>query len=128
MRKFAVTASAVTTLFAASLFVAPEASATTDGCGDLTNGVLCIEWPSTPGGNYTTSYWKHDGSDVDVKLGYQTRYQSNEHPKTYDSPWLTAKSGKYTKQWRCLTLDDGWCIRALMKTSDDSFIGKWHCL
>ncbi|GGZ21758.1 hypothetical protein GCM10010300_76840 [Streptomyces olivaceoviridis] len=128
MRKFALAASAAAAFFAVSVVVAPSASATADGCGDLSNGQLCIKHPSTPGGTYTTEYFKHSGGDVQVQLGYQSKYDDTTQPKHFDSPWLTAKSGKTVKHGRYLTLDKGWCIRALMKTHDDDFVGKWYCL
>ncbi|BCM65726.1 hypothetical protein EASAB2608_01060 [Streptomyces sp. EAS-AB2608] len=127
MRKFTFAASAAA-LFAVSVLVAPSASATADGCGDLSNGQLCIKHPSTPGGTYTTEYFKHSGGDVKVELGYQSRYSNKMQPKHFDSGWLTAKSGKTLKKGRYLTLDKGWCIRPLLKTHDDEFVGKWYCL
>ena len=130
MRKAGILASAMAFFAAISIVMAPEASATTDGCGDLDNGQLCIFHPSKPSGNYETRYFKNGGADVLVMLGEQAKTPNGTvQPKDYDSAWLTAKAGHTVSKTRYLTMDKGWCIRAAMKTkAGDTYIGKWYCM
>ncbi|MFJ9245382.1 hypothetical protein [Streptomyces sp. NPDC101776] len=115
---------------ALSIAMAPAAGATSDGCGDLDNGQLCIYHPAGPSGDYETRYFKNGGPDVVVMLGEQAKTpDGNVQPKDYDSTWLTAKAGRTVSKTRYLTMDKGWCIRAAMKTkSGETYIGKWYCM
>lgn len=130
MRKFLTLLISLAVAMGIGLIAAPAASATPKGCGDLTNGQLCVnKLSSTAAGDFETLYWRHGGKgSIEVKLGVQFK---NSSGKIYGIDWLatrTVKSGGLVKAKRYFTTDPGWCVRGTMVSGDSAtFITKWLC-
>lgn len=114
---------------ASALAPAPATHSTPDGCGDLSNGRLCIAAP-TGGHGVTVSYVRHRAGDVAVQLGYQRK----DARITALPGWFgdgRTRAGRATVR---ATLDTapGECIRAVMlyrtpAQTPQQYVTKWRC-
>ncbi|WP_242578263.1 hypothetical protein [Streptomyces sp. MST-110588] len=128
-RTMAASATIVSVL-AASLAAAPTASATTDGCGDLSNGQLCVrggKLGTTGTYKFTTSYWRGGpaNGEVTVKLGTQRK---NDDITAYPL-WFGSKKTRngYAELSRSHKLNSDECVRGVMQYKGKTFTTKWRC-
>ncbi|GHH57675.1 hypothetical protein GCM10018773_65320 [Streptomyces candidus] len=112
------------------LVAAPAASATTAGCGELTNGLLCLD-KLTPreSGDYRVQYDRYSGSGaLSVKMGIQHKSEGY-NPKAFT--WLgtdtVSAGGSVWSDKRYYTITDGDCLRGGMVAGGKSFVTKWRC-
>ncbi|MBD0707238.1 MULTISPECIES: hypothetical protein [unclassified Streptomyces] len=107
---------------------APAALATPTGCGDLSNGQLCVNKPARASGDFETSYYRHSGEgSITVTLGAQFK---NPDGTVHPTDWIasrTIKVGTVGSASRYYTTDSGWCVRGAMKSGNTTYITKWLC-
>lgn len=106
---------------------APAAMATPSGCGDLSNGQLCLNTPG-PSGTYEVSYYRHAGTgSITVEMGVQHKTPNGTvHPVD----WINTRTiavGKYGTVYKYYTADRDWCARGAMKSGNTTYITKWVC-
>ncbi|GLF94091.1 hypothetical protein [Streptomyces yaizuensis] len=111
-----------------SLAAAPSASATTHGCGDLSNGLLC-NTGGTLGrsGTYTftTKYHRFRGGEVTVKLGTQRKNSRITALPLWFGSQRTANG--HASLSRSHPLDADNCVRGVMEHDDTMYVTKWRC-
>ncbi|MFJ9160300.1 hypothetical protein ACIRPS_26250 [Streptomyces griseoviridis] len=114
-------------LLVAGLVVAPPAGATPQGCGDLSNGQLCITGPVPTPGTYTVSYWRHISAEITVRLGHQIKIERTG--RIAQTTWLGKKKTQNgsAKLSRFVDLDGEGCIRGIMSHGGETFVSKWRC-
>ncbi|MGH4028503.1 hypothetical protein ACQB60_06155 [Actinomycetota bacterium Odt1-20B] len=118
---------AIVSILIASLVMAPSASATTQGCGDLSNGQLCIKGPVPNKGTYTISYYRFKGGEITVNLGYEIKLERRN--KIVEGHWLGNKKTKNSiaRAKKYVLMGDEGCIRGMMKHSGHKYVTKWRC-
>jgi hypothetical protein len=79
------------------------------------------------GGKAYVSYRKTGGSKSSVQLGYQRKINGVTSSKIWEGSWHSVTSGNQVGWTMNPNLASGACIRAVMKTSSDSYISKWRC-
>jgi hypothetical protein len=109
--------------------MAPAASAATpNGCGQLTNGQLCISGPTPNNGTYKASYMRTGGSgEITVRLGIEIKIERTG--KIAQTSWIGYKKTQngYAALERYTYLDDEGCIRAIMEHGGTKYISRWRC-
>ncbi|MFD3843749.1 hypothetical protein ACFWWC_47340 [Streptomyces sp. NPDC058642] len=128
MRRSLGTAAALSAIMATCVIAAPAASATPDGCGDLTNGQLCLKDHTvgkTGSFKFRVSYDRHVSGEITVKLGTQRKNDQI----TAGALWFGNKktTNGYAELSKTHPIDRGDCIRAVMEYQGSTFVGKWRC-
>ncbi|MGW8601829.1 hypothetical protein ACWGLB_23155 [Streptomyces sp. NPDC055893] len=112
-----------------SLVMAPTASAALpNGCGQLTNGHLCISGPTPNAGTYTSSYTRYgaDG-EITVRLGIEIKIERTG--KIAQTSWIGYKKTQngHAALSRHTLLDSEGCIRAIMEHGGTKYVSQWRC-
>jgi hypothetical protein len=110
-----------------ALFVLGPVGATPRGCGDLSQGRLCIEGPIGGKGGFTTRYVRYEGGpDVPVRLGYQRR----DRRLTAFADWFgtrTTTNGRAELTGHLATAADE-CIRGVLQDPHGkAYVTQWEC-
>ncbi|MFJ4919905.1 hypothetical protein [Streptomyces sp. NPDC088725] len=109
-------------------FVLAPVGMTPKGCGDLSNGRLCIDGPIGGAGAFTIRYLRRPGDPggAEVRLGYQRK----DNRITAFPDWFgTARIHHGTAQLTG-TLDTapGECIRGvLLDAHERPYVTRWKC-
>lgn len=121
-------AAVLSAVLAASVVVAPTASATPDGCGELSNGNLCLTKYTvgkTGSFNFTVQYVRHTGGEITVKLGTQRKNdQITALPLWFGDKKTRNGVAELSKKH---PIDKGDCVRAVMDYKNTTYVGKWRC-
>ncbi|MGI5261471.1 hypothetical protein [Streptomyces angustmyceticus] len=131
IKRALVTSTTVLAVLGGSLVAAPAASATPTGCGDLSNGQLCIKGGKLgKGGKYkfTVSYWRGGSGargEITVKLGTQRK---NDDITAWPL-WFGSKKTRngYAALSKTHELDSDNCIRGVMDYKGKTYVTKWRC-
>lgn len=108
-----------------ALLVLAPVGMTPEGCGDLTDGRLCVEGPVGGEGVFTTRYVRHTGPPATVRLGYQRKdARITAFPGWFGT--LRTKEGATTATG---TLDTarGECVRGLLHHEGRDYVTEWLC-
>ncbi|WP_159398291.1 hypothetical protein [Streptomyces aureocirculatus] len=118
---------AVLVLAAGSIGMAPEHTRDPNGCGKTDRGWLCMGSPA--GGHrpgvYKSSYARHQGAEITVKLGYEIKMKRTG--VIAESKWLGTKKTRngYAAFSKRLPMGDDACIRAKMRHNGKKYISKY---
>ncbi|MFJ5137584.1 hypothetical protein [Streptomyces sp. NPDC088707] len=120
---------ALIAIVAGGIVMAPAASAALpNGCGQLTNGHLCISGPTPNPGTYTSSYTRYgaDG-EITVRLGIETKIERTGQMS--GTAWIGYKKTQngYAALTRYTIMDTEVCIRAIMEHGGNKYISQWRC-
>ncbi len=121
------TACLVIVLAAGTLGMTPARVQDPDGCGKTERGWLCMSSPA--GGHrpgvYKTSYARHQGAEITVKLGYEIKMKRTGI--IAESKWLGTKKTRngYAAFTKRLPMGNDACIRAKMKHRGKHYISKY---
>ncbi|WP_432096015.1 hypothetical protein [Streptomyces sp. bgisy100] len=118
----------VAALLGTTLATAPPASATPAGCGDLSNGQLCVRGRTGTSGNFrfSTLYWRSGArGEITVKLGSQRKTD-----RIIAFPlWFGSKKTRngYAKLSKRHHISRHECVRGVMEYKRDIYFTKWRC-
>lgn len=130
MNRLLGTTVALSSILATCIVIAPAASATINGCGDLSNGKLCLdEYSVGKTGTFTfrVSYGRNDDvpGEITVTLGTQRKNdQITALPDFFGSKKTQNGYAALSKRY---SIDKDECVRAVMEHNNKTYIGKWRC-
>ncbi|MFJ2833150.1 hypothetical protein ACIPC1_37360 [Streptomyces sp. NPDC087263] len=113
----------------ATVVAAPSASATPSGCGETSNGSLCING-GTIGtkGTYTfTVSYSRNGDPITVKLGDQRKNDQITAAENYYGSVKLSSVSSYGELSQKHSIDAGDCIRGIMEYKGATYVTKWRC-
>ncbi|MCH0539878.1 hypothetical protein I3F58_09950 [Streptomyces sp. MUM 203J] len=119
---------ALIALLGGGLTMAPTASAGSYGCGNTSNGQLCVRGGTLgKDGNYTfkVSYYRSPKAEITVKLGTQRKNSKI----TALVLWFGSKKTKngYVELSKKHHLNANECIRGVMEYKGKTYVTKWRC-
>ncbi|MEV7680853.1 hypothetical protein AB0O64_20245 [Streptomyces sp. NPDC088341] len=122
-RATAVSASVLTV---GALFVLAPVGVTPEGCGDLSNGRLCVEGPIGGTGRFTTWYVQHaDRPGTAVRLGYQRK---DDRIVAFPGWFGTRRTqGGRAELSGTLRTAPGECVRGLLEHGGRTYVTEWRC-
>ena len=114
-------------LVAAAFFVLAPVGTPPAGCGDSSDGRLCIEGPIGATGTFTTRYTQHPGRPAtEVQLGYQRK----DRRLTAFADWFGTRRTQHGRAELTGTLDTlpGECIRGVLRDPQGhTRATTWRC-
>ncbi|MER5888695.1 hypothetical protein ABT160_33125 [Streptomyces sp. NPDC001941] len=120
---------AVLALLAALLVAAPPAGATPRGCGDTSNGQLCVDGPFPVAGLYCASYWRtRTAGEIRPRLGYQLGLKNSDSVDV--RRWWGSKATRNGYVRLCGHVAGKsveTCIRSVMSYKGAIYASKWRC-
>ncbi|MFT2015635.1 hypothetical protein ACMA1D_07255 [Streptomyces sp. 796.1] len=122
------TAVALSGILGSTLVLAPAASATPAGCGDLSKGSLCVKGGKIGStGTYTwrVRYVRHQGNEITVRLGSQRK----DSRITAWPLWFGSKKTRHgvAELRRRHEINRDECIRGVMEYRKNTYYTKWRC-
>ncbi|MEU9208434.1 hypothetical protein AB0D27_10895 [Streptomyces sp. NPDC048415] len=123
-------AASLVSILGTSVILAPSASATPAGCGELSNGNLCIsggKLGKSATYTWTVGYSRNTSGQIIVTLGDQRKNDQITALPNYYGSKKTSSVSNYAELSQKHSIDAGDCIRGVMEYKGTMYVTKWRC-